>query len=285
MSVVQSKKPVLACISDSPLITSGFGVVNKQILDAAIKAGFDVHWLAAHQYKPVLYPGATIWNVPPHDPLGHQILALFLNETKPDVLFVHYDPGNVDKILHVLIEMGYENTPKVAFFPVEGIPLKAEHIRLVHGTDIILNDGTPAIAKSAEIALTYCASGATVLQKVAGDRPRVQRLGANHANFKPLEPALRAKLRELAGIRPDVFLVMNVAYNKRPNRHPALIRAASMLEHPIVLYLHTDSRLDPGMHGPDLRTLATHYGATNVMFRSATTHQFHGVTFSEDDST
>lgn len=270
----------IAFFSDSAWVTSGFGGVNKMLLDAALAAGHQVSYLAAHQFEPVPHEkakGVDVWTAHPSDPFGFAMLPTFLNKTDPDVLFMHYDPGNLSAWSQDLRMRGY-NGAIVGLYPVEGLPLRSDILDMERPKKIPFDMQLREVWRI-DVTLTYTKWGADAVAAYGVRRPDVQRLGWDHGDFRIIDKNLKSHLRALCGIPEHAFMVINVAYNKRTNNHGNLIEAMKTVRghaQDIMLYAHTSVKGDGGNGGGPLGTIYDHWDSDNVLFRDQTNWQFSG---------
>lgn len=272
----------IAFFSDSAWVTSGFGGVNRVLLKAAREAGHEVAYVAAHQFDPI--PRSEdmgvekIWYGHPLDPFGFQHLPRMLNSFDPDVLFMHYDPGNLSAWSQDLRMRGY-NGPIVGLYPVEGLPLRSDILDMERPHSIPFNMQLRDVWRI-DVTLTYTNWGADAVAAYGVRRPGVQRLGWDHGDFRIISRELKTHLRRMCGFPEHAFIVANVAYNKRTNNHGNLIEAMKQVRahaEDIILYAHTSTVGDGGNGGGPLGTIYDHWDSENVLFRDQSNWQFGGT--------
>ena len=86
------RPPKIACISDSPKLTSGFANVAKPIYEGFVEAGFEIHVFGLMDDQPdsdktLPY---SFWHC---DAGVDQLLPRFLMQIQPDIIFMLCDPG------------------------------------------------------------------------------------------------------------------------------------------------------------------------------------------------
>lgn len=246
--------------TDSPAITTGFGLSTKMIA-GVLAEQYDVTVLGLQDPqlgKPRITYGTianiiarlgedahpsdilsevrkvepvTVWRGSEHDPGGWLNVERWLKTERPDVLFLSYDIGNVRNMLNKLRETGGD-APLVSLFPVEGQPVIPQYIETVRLIKIM--NGVP---------LAYTKWGAEMIRKFGGPLIDYAYLGADHANFKPLESEERNQLRQAIGWQ-DKFVCMTVGRNRRTKGLTTIIATAKVLKdmglgHRFLFYLHT----------------------------------------------
>lgn len=258
--------PKVSIIGDSPLVTSGFAAVTKMVTKAFVDAKFDVSVLGCLDSKvrdtrklPYFY-----YNVASSDLLGFGGMLGFLQQTKPDVLFMVGDPGTLANRVKQFTMTGIKGVARsICYFPVEGLPFQPGY--------------ASAIAQF-DYPVTYCAFGMKAFKKEYNMKVDYAWHGMDHAPFEEYGFGVRKEMRARAGFTDDVFLVSATGVNKRTNRYPVLIEAmARLLElghDDIYMYLHTSPMDKNGglMAGWDLSWMIDSYGArdkfgkTHILF-------------------
>tara|TARA_Y100000310_G_scaffold343272_1_gene450122 strand:- start:22 stop:2325 length:2304 start_codon:yes stop_codon:yes gene_type:complete len=223
-------------ISDSPRITTGFGVVTKMVVEGLLENKFQVSCLGMYDYDPnpsrYKRDPCKIWRGCPNcnqSTLTH--LARFLQSEKPDILYINYDPGNVYNIMRSLEEQKWDS-PIIAYFPVEAVPLQTTYGDMIKA--VWLKGGVP---------ITYTKWAAERIKEQFGMSVEVAPHGVEHAEFKPLSPEERSTLRYAVGFEGK-FVVASMGRNKRVKGMPVLLDAIELLvkagHEDIVAYLHTN---------------------------------------------
>lgn len=259
----------IAYLGDSPRVTSGFGTCNRMAIQALIDAGYRVSaqtWLDATWRKDDPW---DLYAVSPDDPLGEKYMMHFLQSVQPDLIIVHADPGTAFERVHRL-NIFAGSIPVVCWFPVEGVPLHDNYVKL---------------ATHLKHTLTYSAFGADAVEAAGGNRPAVQTLGWNHANFRVFPGEVRDHLRACVGLLPEHFLSINVAVNKRGNRQPAILRAAKLAQtcnRPYLYYMHCAQQGNQGLQGWDLESKRRYYGAEHALMKEDQRDQYRGVRYDDE---
>jgi glycosyltransferase involved in cell wall biosynthesis len=234
---VKSKSEIkVGVISDSPRVTTGFGVVSERVVSALVQEGFQVSCLGMYDYdaNPRRYRAdpIPIWRGCWHcDRSGQNLIEQFLNVEKPDVVYINYDPGTVYNIMHQMEERAL-NYPIIAYFPVEGAPMLDTYGYMIQA--VWLKGGVP---------ITYTKWGVSIIGSQFSSPIQVAPHGTDHAAFAPLAPEDRARFRYAVGFH-DKFVVGAVKRNKRVSGIPTLLDAMEILvragHEDIVAYIHTN---------------------------------------------
>jgi glycosyltransferase involved in cell wall biosynthesis len=262
----------MAVIADSPRKKTGFSAVAKQIVPGFIEAGFDVRWYAILDNIPALaneFPW-QLWPMQDSDLQGERRLPYFLHQTRPDLIWALYDPGNLYKYVVMSEVSGQirredgQAIPTVIYFPVEGIP-----IPIVHGSLV------EHVTKGGGKAFTYCNASAEAIRKqFPGLEINVGFHGSDHGPFQRYSDVDRKQLRKLVGMDKD-FWVGNAGVNKRTKQQDLLVYAATYLRHTkrdkgIKFYLHTEPDR-PILQGYPLIEMVKYYGVEDMfMFKPNT---------------
>jgi len=229
----------VAAISDSPRLSTGFGVVANQIYRHIAKQDDMELCVFGMMDTDKLHPGEKLPWAFYESPFGDlqaikrdsKVLPHFIKwaEWKEpiDVILEIYEPGNAYGHLMTLRSLGIDQ-PVILYFPIEGLP---PH-NLVYD-----------LAGKVEYPVTFCQSGLDFVKKqVPQSAITYAYLGIDHAPFAPLDPKERDKWRKLVGW-DDKFVCINVGSNKRGKQQPYLIEAMRILlewgHDDIYMYLHT----------------------------------------------
>lgn len=253
---------VVATICDSAKLHSGFAQVSRPINEGFLKAGFDLYHFGILDWQPDInkeldYP---FWPTSPFDPMGKEEVLRFVEQVKPDIVWIMIDPGNLLTYAINLIELNNSLKKKkrktfkiLAYPPVEGKPLSLFQATAVK--HIMQNGGE---------VVFWCDSAAREAQKWLPDYNfEYIYFGADHADFRPYTEAQRQMLRYKVGL-DKYFIVGAFGVNKRTKGFCTLIYAATCLkewgfEDKIRFYCHTDP-LNPVMQGHHLVDMADRYG-------------------------
>lgn len=272
--------------SDSPFITSGFGLVTKQVLQGFLDdPEIEVAALGRMQYVQPENPGFLYQTTHPSDPDGRQIIGPFAEAFQPDVLWIMYDPGNLVRFLEesMMWAEPLQQWPIIAYFPIEGYAIR-------DGKKVPGSSAFTYLAQQVTMPVTWTKCGAEALvNDNLGLKGKVQHvgLGFDHAPFEPLDEADRQHLRRIVGI-DDRFVIMNACLQKRIKQIPYLMEAIQILVgrgyNDVFLYLHTKARMGHLMDGWDLNDVRRHMGLEKyVMFDPNPSHQYLGVPYHNEE--
>lgn len=220
---------------DSPTVTTGFGIVSKNILDRFHAQGHDITVLGINHYGNPYDQKQYPYFIYPCDKggaeqiFGYDKLWFLVNEIKPDVLFMLNDPWVID----AAIKRKRVDTPYLkvlAYFPIDSGPLKKEWADTLTGLDA---------------QICYSNFAEKILFAANGKKPdnlyQVYH-GVNRGTFFPINQQLaRTKL----GLPLDSFIVGMVARNQYRKRFDILMKAFSEFatDKPHAkLYLHTSTK-------------------------------------------
>lgn len=260
----------IACIGDSPKLTSGFGVVTNELYRGFHEAGFDVTAFGFMDTEPDIDRKLpyNFWPCNPFDELGHRTISLFLYKLQPDVIFIICDPGNLDVFADAISSMQglygqvggltIKKVPIVSYTPIEGFPLSTSFgnaffkVQNTGGTVVVYTPG----------------SRDRVQLQFSEIEPEVVYHGADHAPFHKYEDEKRNHLRKITGL-DDYFVVGSIGVNKRTKGFDTLIYTARCLkdmeqDDGIKFYFHTSPN-QPTMYGYMLDELASHYGVDDMI--------------------
>lgn len=238
----------ILCLGDSPVVRTGFGVVNRVAVDTLLELGHEVVVLGGQdtQQRDTGNPRYTYVPVQDNtaDMLGWVDTPRIIEEHKPDAVNIVGDPAMVTVwVLHKSVA----DLPVVAYMPIEGSPLNYQWIKAF--------TETPTLS-----LITTSDYGYKVLTD-AGIKAEWAYHGVSD-DFKPISPERREEWRRALGWEGK-FIVMNVAQNVRRKQWPRLFEAIAMLKkrYPnLLLYAHTVPFNNYWLGGHDLSQLAEQMG-------------------------
>lgn len=287
-------------MSDHVRLTTGFAQVTKQINNGFHRAGFDLSHLGIWEGQATM-PGEFPYYVEavcPHcDTFGTRKLAEFVRRRAPEVFFSLADPGTQYNRLAALVPTFAMPTqlrvsgvkppcPILLYMPIEGVPIAEDYLAVIR-----------FVQETGGRVVVYAQCQADAVEAQSGLKVDWAYHGSNHAPFRRYPEGDRMKLRQQVGFEsPRRFVVMNVARNKRTNRHPEYIKAAAMLQEmghtDVLFYLHCDPEDRYGieaMQGWNLNAIAAQYGVWGhtgadayknmVVFPPRKIDQIHGITY------
>lgn len=303
----------VAIFGDDPNITTGFATVSRAITKGLLAKGFRVAVLGiqnpiigkgrlvpedmkrifneavfdkdnhtAQQMQQSFYDKladielCTTWRGCPHDGSGFDLIPQFMEVEKPDVVFINYDPGNIRNILDKLRDTKH-NAPIVAYVPIEGSPVIPQYIDLLRTIKVM--NGEPILYTHWGIEAVKKANGPASLKSVYH--------GADHENFRQLDPETRKALRTAVGWG-DKKVMMFVGRNKRTKGIDTLLQTAKLLKEQgrddIVWYIHTHVwDVMPNSSMP-LDQLVRIYGIADRVFFPDINHQVYGIPYDKPAS-
>lgn len=272
----QDKQIRLSAITDSPKVTTGFGNVARVLLQHFHDNGFDVHSLGTLDGEPDL-KGELPYTFFPANILdnGDDIMRtflLFLVNSRPDVIFMLYDPGTLGTYLQAIFKLQKMNllkqVPVVVYTPIEGIPVPINTAEFF--MDVLSTGG--------KVILYSPGAVDTVVKQFPDLENKLEwaRHGLDHANFYKYSNSVRKLIRQSAGI-DDKFVVGSFGVNKRTKGFDQIIYTARCLKdmnkhQDIVFYLHT-SKNKPVLAGYDLERMAYDYDVDDMIIFKPEQHE------------
>lgn len=255
----------IACISDSPKVTTGFGNVARMILDGFHNAGLEVYSFGTmdinYDFKKELpYPFQPTSGF---DEMGNREAAMFLVNIQPDVIFILFDPGSIMHYLSLVYAMmdsgNLRRCPIVAYMPIEGVPIPTATANLI-----------TKLHESGGKAVVYSPGMVELINKQFPELDDIRWAyhGLDHADFKKIREEVRTELRKSVGWS-DYFICGSVGVNKRTKGFDYIIYTARVLrdlgkEDNIKFYLHTNP-LKPTLQGQNLEDMARKYNVLDML--------------------
>ena len=258
-------------------VTSGFGIVAGQIVQRMLECDdIELHYFGMEDNRYVRTDRALPFNYHPaiEDLEARKEFPRFAQWVNPDVIFIIYAPGDMVTRVQQL-RMIQMSCPIVAYFPVEG----------AHR----LNAGIPDLLKHVDYPVTYCKNGADLIEEKLGVRVPYAYHGADHADFKPLDPETREHIREILGW-DGKYVVMTGGTNKRVKNYPVMIRALRLLLErgidDVIFYFHTRLFDDHVLQGWDLGGMidaetTEEFPVKDHIYSPMKGDKWHGVPFDE----
>lgn len=215
-------------MSDFSGLSTGYGVVSKQLLTSFHQAGHlvkQIGWgFGQNDQNP--YP----FNIIPchfhNDGMGEEILAQTIREFKPDILFTLGDPWQFEYVPEL------EERKAVFwinYFPLDGYPVPKEWYKIINDCDLPITFSTFAKKLADEIS----------------DKVQYISHGVDSEKFIPMD---KQKLKkEKLGSAANKFIIGTVAKNQLRKNLPALMKAFAKFQvdkNDVALYLHTQERSD-----------------------------------------
>jgi len=243
-------------IGHSPLLTTGQGIVSRRICDGLHHRGWDLACLGVgqkHKYPPAEADQPPYIIMPSDDDMGFAAMPFFLQNMKPDMLFIHGDLMMLSDWVTQVLKLRFMGQI-VLYFSVDAIPIYHEWL-------------SPVRVATRSACYTHC--GAEEMSRLTGRRVEGIHLGVDHDSFSPGDPQARKELRQAIGWS-DKYVAMYVARNTATKQLANLVRAMGLLRSKgvgdILCYLHTqpvNRRLIVG--GWDLPREARQWGAEGAV--------------------
>jgi len=214
----------LGIISDSPLLTTGFGVEAYQVASALAEAGHDVVCFGLKGRAGDKADGIfRVWNV---DPASRWDLLLkrFFRQEQPEKLIILIDLFNLREIITYCQAAAWSGTT-ILYLTPDGLPAYDVYIDLLRQVDHCV-----VTTKTCKQYLSSCDI------PVWGIAPP----GVDAELFKPLP--YRNQLRQAAGLA-DRFVVGVFGRNCERKQQPRVLQALANLADPeVVVYFHCQKR-------------------------------------------
>lgn len=215
-------------ISDSPALTTGYGIVTDRCCRALLAAG---HTLVCFGFKDDdANPARRRYPCPvePIDPFEawHGKLRRFVREGAFDVLWVYIDAYNLEEVMGVLAST--ELPPSALYAIFDGLPAYRRLTALVAGFD--------AVMTTTQVAADYLARCGIAVDAVAPP-------GVDAAVFRPLPG--REELRRRCGLNGKRVVGVfgrNTERKQQPRVLEALARLRARGRDDIVAYFHCRAR-------------------------------------------
>lgn len=272
--MIDPRKIRIACISDSPKLTTGFAVVAKMLYQSFMDYGFDISVLglldiAQDTENELPYPFTPVspMNLMGHSHLNGQLMyALFLKRHRPDLIFILTSPGNAKEFVNGIFDgrvtdftkNGKTFTPPILLYtPIEGKPQHSSH-----------GETFAKVQALGGRVVLYCESARKQMQEEFPEIDySVVNHGSDHVPWQRYSEEDRLLLKKMVGLEGK-FVVGAVGTNKRTKNWPCLIYAAKHLrdmkmDKDILFYCHTDEK-HSYMEGVDLGDLASAYGVRDM---------------------
>lgn len=225
-------------IGDGASVATGFGRVNKNILNGLQDNGYEVVQLGLNYFGDPHKELFDIYPTSDSDRYGHTKLMPVLREENPDILFTVNDIWATFWMIPILNRYRTETgkvLPWVAYFPVDGIPFKKEWVDF--------------IKYKVDVPVTYTKWAQSIIQSVDNslELDYVYH-GVDTSVFSPnssIKNQFKKTLSEQLE-RNVNFVIGYVGRNQPRKRLPELLMAYKTLiekyeVNDAVLYLHTNT--------------------------------------------
>jgi len=252
---------------DSPTVTTGFGIVAKNLLTRWHKMGHELVALGVNHYGDPYDPKEIPFPVYPCDKggvaeiFGHAKLWYLVEKHNPDLLFFLNDPWVISDYLRH--KPAHINPKMVAYFPIDSGPLKPEWGAM--------------LTKEFEAQICYSHFAEQILtDSNGGKRPKNLHQIYHGVDTSTFFPFNQSEARRLLEIPEDSFVIGMVARNQYRKRFDLVINAFSKFakdKSKTKLYLHTALK-DIGF---DINDLARQYGINDKLILTADMTPAQGV--------
>lgn len=259
----------IGIISQSPSITTGFGIVCSQIANALAFANYEVVCFGVSAFGETFdrskYP-YKIWAVGEHNLV--QSFSEFLQYEKIEILIISFDILAVQYWVNVAKAVGWQG-PIIIYFVVDGLPIEREFLEVLNKVNIKIT-ATHVVAK--------------YLSDLGFNDVDVAPHGVDTSLFRPVEN--RLELRQKAGL-DGKFLIGVFGRNNERKQQPKVIAALSELKKTsqhsdVLLYLHCQPRDLPSLGGWNLQAVAKRFDITDsVIFPESDFNQLKGIATSD----
>lgn len=260
----------IAIISESPTVTTGFGVTCGYFVKLLAELQHEVVCFGVcalgQAFDPSDYP-CRIEPMPRDQQDALTFLPAFLRDEQPDLVLINYDLGAVCRFIAAVREAEWRG-PIITHFVIDGIPFDPERLDLLR---TVAANITPT-----ETAGRY-ARECGVESVLVAPHP------VDRAVFRPLPE--REALRRAAGLT-DRFVVGVFGRNVERKQQPRVMLALQQLNQSgdgegIVLYLHCQPRYeDPWLNSWNLDQVARQLGiADQVLFPQPDFRQLSGIPY------
>lgn len=257
----------IGVISDSPVLTTGYGVETRYFCDEFHRLGADLVCLGLHQRLSGPERNLPYKVVVPHAGSGPGFSSIdaFLVEHKPDVILVDNALHTCRLVLDAIREAGM-NVPTVIWYTMEGTPPYKEWMKA-----LVLADK----------AISHNRIGALEAKRLADVPVKWIPAAVDHAVFHPLSSEKREHVRQVLGWTGK-FVVMYLGRNMWSKQQAVLIEAFSLLnkkeDRDMILYLHSKPFEQFRDGGWDLSDIAVRLGVKDrVHFPTGLTNQRRGL--------
>lgn len=249
----------IVMVSDSPTIPTGYGRVIKMLAKSFTDAGNFVDVIGwGYDGSPHDFPYNIIPCDTNRDGHGEDILANYIRQNKPDILFTLGDPWMLDFVPQIEERSA---VVWISYFPIDGHPIPREWHSWI---------------ANADYPIVFSNYAQELVEQTIGRRPSLIYHGVDTSVFKPLN---KEEIRESFEVS-DKFVVGTVARNQPRKNLPALIKAYSIFSKnkpDTALYMHTQVR-DVGW---DIADITSRFGVENSTFTTNGFSAYKGVSDEE----
>jgi glycosyltransferase involved in cell wall biosynthesis len=242
-------------MSDSPTITTGYGRVTKTLCQAFVDAGHEVDVIGwgytgeKHDLPYNIIPCNT-----DTDRMGEDILAQYIVDQQPDILFTLGDPWMTEFVPYLEERRAVK---WISYFPIDGYPIPPDW---------------HAWIRNADYPVVFSKFAQELVFQAVGKKPTLIYHGVDTDLFKPMDKSV---VKEEYGA-DGKFIVGTVARNQPRKNLPALVKAFSIFaknKPDTLLYMHSQIH-DVGWK---LDELVTRFGITDKAFTTSGLNATRGI--------
>lgn len=260
----------IAIISESPSVTTGFGVTCGYFVKLLAELQHDIVCFGVcalgQAFDPADYP-CRIEPMPRDQQDALTFLPAFLRDEQPDLVLINYDLGAVGRFIAAVREAEWRG-PIVTHFVIDGIPFDPDCL------DVL---------RTVEANITPTETAARYARQCGLESILVAPHPVDPAVFRRLPE--REALREATGLA-DCFVVGVFGRNVERKQQPRVMMALQQLKQSgvgddIVLYMHCQPRYeDPWLNSWNLDNVARQLGvAEQVLFPQPDFRQLNGIPY------
>ncbi len=234
----------IGIISESPSLTTGFGIVCNQMVQGLAQAGHEIACFGIRAFGETFdrskYP-CKIWAIGKQDSLPN--MATFLQYEKPDLLIINYDITTLSFLVNAFKTILKWHKPIITQILSDGLPISHESL-------VTLS------TLSANVTPTHAVGN--YLKQLGISEVVVAPYGVEPNIFRPLDN--REQLRQQAGLEGK-FVIGVFGRNAERKQQPRVMMAISHLKKmgkasDMILYLHCQTKDEPALGGWNLKEIA-----------------------------
>lgn len=245
-------------VGDSPTVTTGFGVVGKNLLKGLHARGHEIYALGINHYGDPYDQKEFPFMIYPCDRgnmdliYGYAKMWHLAKKIRPDLIFFLNDPWVIEKYFdYKPADYDDSYTKYIAYYPIDSGPLKPSWAKML--TDRF----------DAQVCYSHFAEG-IVTEANGNKRPKNLHQIYHGVDTNTFFPVVQHEARRRLRLPQDAFIVGMVARNQYRKRFDILVQGFAKFAQDkpnAKLYLHT-SLQDVGF---DILDLASQYNLDNKL--------------------
>lgn len=244
----------IGLISESPSLTTGFGITSKQIACGLVEGGHEVVCFgigAIGEKFDRTELTFRVWAVGKQNLITQ--LADFLRYEKPNAILINFDLMALYRWHNILRHTLHWNGKIFAHFVVDGLPIEKQFTQVLWTLDG---------------AITPTNAVASYLKQLGNNNIMVAPHGVDHTKFKPLPNKIQ--LKHQLGLS-NKFIIGVFGRNNERKQQPRVILALKRLQEQnpfteFLLYLHCQPIDDPSFGGWNLTDIVDNLGLGESVF-------------------